>query len=102
MPFRETENMKDGSDAIADWPILNALLNGAAGADLIAVHQLGDYGQSAGVTLVADGTPQAATRLERVLDCDTGLGILRLADAGYDTALAAKRRHGLGIYGMPS
>jgi urocanate hydratase len=100
MPFRETENMKDGSDAIADWPILNALLNGAAGADLIAVHQLGDYGQSAGVTLVADGTPQAATRLERVLDCDTGLGILRLADAGYETALAAKRRHELGVYGM--
>jgi urocanate hydratase len=97
MPYRETENMKDGSDAISDWPILNALLNGAAGADLVAVHQLGDYGQSAGVTLVADGTPEAAARLERVLDCDTGLGVLRLADAGYEAALLAKERHGLGL-----
>jgi urocanate hydratase len=97
MPFRETENMKDGSDAIADWPILNALLNGAAGADLVTVHQLGDYGQSAGVTLVADGTREAAGRLERVLDCDTGLGVLRLADAGYEAALQAKKRHGLGL-----
>jgi urocanate hydratase len=97
MPFRETENMKDGSDAIADWPILNALLNAVAGADLVAVHQLGDYGKSAGVTVVADGTPEAAVRLKRVLDCDTGLGVLRLADAGYETALAAKSRHGLGI-----
>jgi len=97
MPYRETENMKDGSDAIADWPILNALLNGAAGADLVTVHQLCDYGQSAGVTLVADGTEGAAVRLQRVLDCDTGLGVLRLADAGYPTALAAKDRHGLGL-----
>ena len=97
MPFRETENMKDGSDAVADWPILNALLNGAAGADLVAVHQLGDYGQSAGVTMIADGTAHAATRLERVFDCDTGLGVLRLADAGYDTAIRARERHGLGL-----
>ena len=97
MPYRETENMKDGSDAIADWPILNALLNGAAGADLVAVHQLGDYGQSAGVTIVADGTPEAAVRLQRVLDCDTGLGVLRLADAGYETAVGARARHGLGL-----
>ncbi|MGQ0545618.1 MAG: urocanate hydratase [Betaproteobacteria bacterium] len=97
MPFRETENMKDGSDAIADWPILNAHLNGAAGADLVAVHQLGYNGQSAGVTMVADGTPAAATRLERVLDCDTGLGVLRMADAGYESAIEAKRRHRLGL-----
>jgi urocanate hydratase len=97
MPYRETENMKDGSDAISDWPILNALLNGAAGADLVAVHQLGDYGQSAGVTVVADGTTGAAARLGRVLDCDTGLGVLRLADAGYESALQAKKRHGLGL-----
>jgi len=97
MPFRETENMKDGSDAVADWPILNALLNGVAGADLVAVHQLGDYGKSAGVTVVADGTPEAAVRLKRVLDCDTGLGVLRLADAGYETAIAAKKRYKLGI-----
>jgi len=97
MPYRETENMKDGSDAISDWPILNALLNGAAGADLVAVHQLCDYGQSAGVTVVADGAPSTAVRLERVFDCDTGLGVLRLADAGYETAIAAKARHGLGL-----
>ena len=97
MPYRETENMKDGSDAVADWPILNALLNGAAGADLVAVHQLCDYGQSAGVTLVADGAPETAARIGRVLDCDTGLGVLRLADAGYETALEAKARHGLGL-----
>jgi len=99
MPYRETENMRDGSDAVSDWPILNALLNGAAGADLVTVHQLCDYGQSAGVTLVADGTPGAGVRIARVLDCDTGLGVLRLADAGYDTALAAKARHGLGLDG---
>jgi len=97
MPFRETENMRDGSDAIADWPILNALLNGVAGADLVTVHQLGNYGQSAGVTVIADGTPEAAQRLKRVLDCDTGLGVLRMADAGYDTAVAAKARHRLGL-----
>ena len=63
MPFRETGNMRDGSDAIADWPILNALLNGAAGADLVAIHGLADYGKSAGLTIVADGTPAAAQRL---------------------------------------
>jgi urocanate hydratase len=97
MPYRETENMKDGSDAISDWPILNALLNGAAGADLVTVHQLGDYGQSAGVTIVADGMPETALRLKRVLDCDTGLGVLRLADAGYEIAIAARERHGLGL-----
>ena len=102
MPYRETENMRDGSDAVSDWPILNALLNGAAGADLVTVHQLCDYGQSAGVTLVADGTPAAAARIGRVLDCDTGLGVLRLADAGYETALAAKARHGLGLGGAES
>ena len=97
MPYRETENMKDGSDAIADWPLLNALLNGAAGADLVTIHQLCDYGQSAGVTIVADGTEGAGVRLQRVLDCDTGLGVLRMADAGYETALAARARYGLGI-----
>jgi urocanate hydratase len=102
MPYRETENMRDGSDAVSDWPILNALLNGAAGADLVTVHQLCDYGQSAGVTLVADGTSGAAARIERVLDCDTGLGVLRMADAGYETAVAAKARHGLGLGGEQS
>jgi urocanate hydratase len=97
MPFRETGNMRDGSDAIADWPILNALLNGAAGADLVTVHGLADYGKSAGLTIVADGTPSAAARLRNVLNCDTGLGILRHADAGYDSALAARTRYKLGL-----
>lgn len=97
MPFRETGNMRDGSDAIADWPILNALLNGAAGADLVAVHGLADYGKSAGVTIVADGSTEAAERLRAVLDCDTGLGVLRHADAGYESALAARQRFALGL-----
>src|SRR5690606_188530 len=74
MPFRETGNLQDGSDAIADWPILNAMLNGAAVADLIPVHGLADYGKSAGVTIVADGTASAATRLRNTLNCDTGMG----------------------------
>ncbi len=97
MPFRETGNMRDGSDAIADWPILNALLNGAAGADLVTIHGLADYGKSAGLTIVADGTASAAARLRHVLDCDTGMGILRYADAGYDSALAARARFKLGL-----
>jgi urocanate hydratase len=98
MPFRETGNMRDGSDAIADWPILNAMLNGAAGADLITVHGLADHGSSAGMTIIADGTQAAAERLARVLDCDTGLGVLRHADAGYDSAIEARERFGLGLH----
>jgi urocanate hydratase len=98
MPFRETSNMRDGSDAIADWPILNALLNATAGADLIAIHGLADYGKSAGLTVVADGSESAAERLKNTLDCDTGLGILRHADAGYDNALAARERMHLGLH----
>lgn len=86
LPHRETENMADGSDAIADWPILNALLNCASGADLVAIHGLGARGVSAGVTVIADGTEDAATRLVRVLDGDTGIGVLRHADAGYERA----------------
>jgi urocanate hydratase len=97
MPFRETGNMRDGSDAIADWPILNALLNSAAGADLVAIHGLADYGKSAGLTVVADGTASAAERLKNTLDCDTGMGILRHADAGYETAQEARRRMRLGL-----
>lgn len=97
MPFRETGNMRDGSDAIADWPILNALLNGAAGADLVTVHGLADYGKSAGVTIVADGSATAATRLHNTLNCDTGMGILRHADAGYDSAQQARARFKLGL-----
>jgi len=97
MPFRETGNMRDGSDAIADWPILNAMLNGAAGADLITVHGLADYGKSAGVTIVADGTTSAATRLRNTLNCDTGMGVLRHADAGYPSAQQARTRFKLGL-----
>ncbi len=97
IPERETEAMADGSDAISDWALLNAMLNGAAGADLVALHGLAGRSQSAGVTLVADGSADAARRIERVLDADTGLGILRYADAGYETARAAAGRYGLGI-----
>ena len=95
LPHRETENMKDGSDAIADWPILNALLNASSGADLVAVHGLGSRGVSAGVTIVADGNPATAERLTRVLDGDPGIGVLRHADAGYDIAIETAQRTGL-------
>ena len=95
MPHRETENMKDGSDAIADWPMLNALLNCASGADLVAIHGLGGRGVSAGVTIVADGDPTTAERLKRVLDGDPGIGVLRHADAGYSSAIEQAERSGL-------
>jgi urocanate hydratase len=98
-PFRETEHLRDGSDAVADWPLLNALLNCAAGADLVAIHGGGGgyagYYQSAGVTIVADGTPDAGRRLDSVLTADTGIGILRYADAGYEQAAAAARETGI-------
>ena len=100
-PYRETEAMRDGSDAIADWPILNALLNTAAGATWVSVHHGGGVGIGnsihAGMVVVADGTDDAAERLERVLTTDPGTGILRHADAGYDEALDAAREHGLGL-----
>jgi urocanate hydratase len=105
MPHRETENMKDGSDAIADWPMLNALLNCSSGADLVAIHGLGSRGVSAGVTIVADGDPATAERLKRVLDGDPGIGILRHADAGYDIAIEQAERIGLSAtvpQGLPS
>ena len=95
MPHRETENMRDGSDAIADWPLLNALLNCASGADLVAIHGLGSRGVSAGVTIIADGDPATAARLQRVLDGDPGIGVLRHADAGYDLAVEQAARTGL-------
>ncbi len=95
MPHRETENMRDGSDAIADWPMLNALLNCASGADLVAIHGLGGRGVSAGVTIVADGNPATAERLKRVLDGDPGIGVLRHADAGYDIAVERAAETGL-------
>jgi urocanate hydratase len=98
-PFRETEAMRDGSDAIADWPLLNALLNCAGGADLVAIHGGGGgyagYYQSAGVTVVADGSAGASQRLEAVLTADTGLGVLRYADAGYEVAVETARASGL-------
>lgn len=90
-PTRETENMLDGSDAIADWPILNALLNTAAGADLVALHQGGGSGMggsiSAGMTIVIDGSEATQERLERVLRTDPGIGVIRHADAGYPSSL---------------
>ena len=95
MPHRETENMRDGSDAIADWPLLNALLNCASGADLVAIHGLGSRGVSAGVTVIADGNSATAARLLRVLDGDPGIGVLRHADAGYDLAVEQAARTGL-------
>ena len=98
-PYRETEAMRDGSDAIADWPILNALLNVAAGATWVSVHHGGGVGIGnsihAGMVVVADGTDQAVERLERVLTTDPGTGVLRHVDAGYDEAVAAAARHGL-------
>jgi urocanate hydratase len=98
-PNRETEKMKDGSDAIADWPILNALLNAVGGAGWVSVHHGGGVGMGlsihAGMVVVADGSDEAAARLERVLTTDPGMGIVRHADAGYDLAKAAADRHGI-------
>src|SRR5262247_2772300 len=103
-PHRETESMRDGSDAIADWPILNALLNASAGASWVSVHHGGGvgigYSIHAGMVAVADGTPEAARRLERVLTTDPGTGIMRHADAGYPEAVEAARRHGLKLPGV--
>ena len=103
-PYRETEAMADGSDAIADWPILNALLNAVGGATWVAVHHGGGvgigYSIHAGLVIVADGTPAAARRLGRVLTTDPGIGIVRHADAGYGEAIEAAQRHGL-VLPMP-
>jgi len=96
-PFRETEKMKDGSDAISDWPLINAMLSCSAGADLVALHSNTDKLQSAGQTVIADGTQEAAMRLASALDGDTGIGVLRYADAGYDAARKAKDEHDLGL-----
>lgn len=98
-PNRETEGMLDGTDAVSDWAILNALINAVGGATWVSFHHGGGvgigYSQHAGQVIVADGTPEAARRLERVLTTDPGLGIVRHADAGYPQAIAAARRHGL-------
>jgi urocanate hydratase len=103
-PYRETEAMIDGSDAIADWPILNALLNVAAGATWVSVHHGGGVGIGnsihAGMVVVADGTSDAAERLERVLTTDPGTGVMRHADAGYEEAIEHAREHGLDLPGL--
>lgn len=98
-PNRETEGMKDGSDVISDWPILNALLNAVGGATWVSVHHGGGvgmgYSQHAGVVIVADGTKEAEARLERVLTTDPGLGIVRHADAGYELAIQKAKEHNI-------
>ena len=100
-PYRETEGMRDGTDAVADWPVLNALLNTASGARWVSFHHGGGVGIGdslhAGQVLVADGTPEMRTRIERVLTNDPGLGVARHADAGYDDALATARAKGIRI-----
>jgi urocanate hydratase len=103
-PYRETEGMKDGSDAVADWPLLNALLNAVSGATWVSIHHGGGVGMGlslhAGMVIVADGTPAAAARLQRVLTCDPGMGIARHADAGYEQAIDAARKHGVRLPGL--
>ena len=98
-PNRETEGMLDGTDAVSDWPILNALINAVGGATWVSFHHGGGvgigYSQHAGQVIVADGTPEAAVRLERVLTTDPGLGVVRHADAGYQQAVDAAKRHGI-------
>jgi len=100
-PFRETESMKDGSDAVADWPLLNALLNTAAGASWVSIHNGGGvgigYSLHAGQVIVADGTDAMAKRIERVLTTDPGMGIIRHADAGYDEAMEFAKKTGVTV-----
>lgn len=100
-PHRETEGMKDGSDAIADWPLLNALLNTACGASWVSIHHGGGvgigYSLHAGMVCLADGTPSGEQRLERVLNADPGLGVVRHADAGYELALETARQKGIDL-----
>ncbi|MBN1921906.1 MAG: urocanate hydratase, partial [Anaerolineae bacterium] len=100
-PNRETEAMKDGSDAISDWPILNALINAVGGATWVSFHHGGGvgigYSQHAGVVIVADGTEAAARRLQRVLTTDPGLGVVRHADAGYAEAITHAKAKGLWL-----
>jgi urocanate hydratase len=105
-PNRETENMLDGSDAIADWPVLNALLNTSSGATWVSVHHGGGvgigYSLHAGMVIVADGSHEADAKLERVLTCDPGIGVARHADAGYPEAIDTARRHGIRLPMMES
>jgi urocanate hydratase len=103
-PNRETEAMRDGSDAVSDWPLLNALLNCASGATWVSLHHGGGvgigYSQHAGMVIVADGTPDAARRIERVLWNDPASGVMRHADAGYEAAIACARANGLDLPGL--
>jgi urocanate hydratase len=103
-PNRETEAMQDGSDAVSDWPLLNALLNTASGATWVSLHHGGGVGmgfsQHAGMVIVADGTPEAARRIERVLWNDPASGVMRHADAGYAIAAECAREHGLQLPGI--
>jgi urocanate hydratase len=100
-PNRETESMLDGSDAIADWPLLNALINAVGGATWVSIHHGGGvgigYSIHAGQVIVADGTDEAAERLERVLTSDPGMGVVRHADAGYEEAIDFARKHKVKI-----
>ncbi|TAK13032.1 MAG: urocanate hydratase [Anaerolineae bacterium] len=100
-PNRETEGMKDGTDAVSDWPILNLLVNAVGGATWVSFHHGGGvgigYSQHAGQVIVADGTPEAAARIQRVLTMDPGMGVVRHVDAGYDEAIAAAKRHGIKV-----
>ncbi|MCC7036103.1 MAG: urocanate hydratase, partial [Alphaproteobacteria bacterium] len=100
-PNRETEGMKDGSDAVSDWPLLNALLNTASGATWVSLHHGGGVGmgfsQHSGMVVVADGTPEAAERLKRVLTNDPATGVMRHADAGYDEAIDCAKEKGLKL-----
>ena len=103
-PYRETESMKDGSDAVADWPLLNALTSAVSGATWVSIHHGGGVGMGnsihAGLVIVADGTPEAARRLERVLTNDPGTGVMRHADAGYEKAIRTAEARGLKIPGL--
>jgi urocanate hydratase len=100
-PNRETEGMLDGTDAVSDWPILNALINTAGGATWVSFHHGGGvgigYSQHAGMVIVADGTDEAAVRIQRVLTTDPGMGVVRHADAGYPEAIEAAKRMGIKI-----
>jgi urocanate hydratase len=100
-PNRETESMKDGTDAVSDWPLLNAMLNTAAGATWVSLHHGGGvgmgYSQHAGMVIVADGSDAAAKRLGRVLINDSGSGVMRHADAGYEQAVACAKRNHLNL-----
>jgi len=103
-PNRETEAMKDGSDAIADWPILNALINTACGASWVSVHHGGGvgigYSLHAGMVVVCDGTPEADERLKRVLTSDPGMGVVRHVDAGYEEAVQCAKERDVHVPGL--